>query len=72
MSTKWPTGRPKGRPSKKVPATIDRILRVARSGLPLKFAAAAGGIAYDVVLQRSEDEAGAIRSEFRILQCKIL
>ena len=36
------TAKPNGRPSKKNSQAIARILKVARSGLPLKFAAQAG------------------------------
>src|SRR6516165_5256521 len=47
VSTKIPTGRPPGRPTKKTPQVVARMLATARSGLPLKFVAQAGGIAYD-------------------------
>src|SRR6516165_5476579 len=50
VSTKRPTGRLPGRPTKKTPQTVARMLATARSGLPLKFVAQAGGIAYDVFL----------------------
>ena len=37
-------------PTKKTPQAVARMLATARSGLPLKFVAQAGGIAYDVFL----------------------
>jgi hypothetical protein len=45
------TGKSVGRPSKKTPETIERILRVARTGLPLKFAAQAGSIDVETLSQ---------------------
>jgi hypothetical protein len=38
------SGKPRGRPSKKTPQAVSRILKVVRTGLPLKFAAQAGDI----------------------------
>jgi hypothetical protein len=45
------TGRPTGRPPKKSPQVIARILKVARTGLPLKFAAQAGDIDAETLSQ---------------------
>lgn len=45
------TGKPVGRPSKKSAQAIARILKVARTGLPLKFAAQAGNIDLDTLGQ---------------------
>jgi hypothetical protein len=50
MARKKATGRPPGKPTKKTPQAQARILEVARSGLPLKFAAQAGDITYDALL----------------------
>jgi hypothetical protein len=45
------TGKPNGRPTKKNAQAIARILKVARTGLPLKFAAQAGNIDADTLAQ---------------------
>jgi hypothetical protein len=45
------TGKPAGRPPKKNPQVIARILKVARTGLPLKFAAQAGDIDAETLAQ---------------------
>src|SRR5262245_44719388 len=45
------TGKPVGRPPKKNPQALARILKVARTGLPLKFAAQAGNIDLDTLGQ---------------------
>jgi hypothetical protein len=45
------TGKPVGRPSKKNTQALARILKVARTGLPLKFAAQAGNIDLDTLGQ---------------------
>src|SRR6516165_2502262 len=44
VSTKRPTGRLPGRPTKKTPQAVARMLATARSGLPLKFVAQADPI----------------------------
>jgi hypothetical protein len=50
------TGRPAGRPPKKNPQVIARILKIARTGLPLKFAAQAGDIDAETLAQwRAKD-----------------
>src|SRR5690242_9174938 len=50
------TGRPAGRPPKKSPQVIARILKIARTGLPLKFAAQAGDIDAETLAQwRAKD-----------------
>src|SRR5262249_26780751 len=43
--------KPVGRPPKKNPQALARILKVARTGLPLKFAAQAGNIDLDTLGQ---------------------
>jgi hypothetical protein len=45
------TGRPAGRPPKKSPQVIARILKIARTGLPLRFAAQAGDIDAETLAQ---------------------
>jgi hypothetical protein len=50
MPTKKATDRPRGRPTKKNPEALARIIEVARTGLPLKFAAQAGNITYDALV----------------------
>ena len=45
------TGKPVGRPPKKNAQALARILKVARTGLPLKFAAQAGNIDLDTLGQ---------------------
>ena len=45
------TGRPIGRPPKKNPQVVARILKIARTGLPLKFAAQAGHIDPETLAQ---------------------
>jgi hypothetical protein len=45
------TGKPNGRPTKKNAQAIARILKVARTGLPLKFAAQAGNIDAETLAQ---------------------
>ena len=50
------TGNPVGRPPKKNAQALARILKVARTGLPLKFAAQAGNIDLDTLGQwRAKD-----------------
>ena len=50
------SGKPRGRPSKKTPQAVSRILKIARTGLPLKFAAQAGDIDEEtLVLWRAND-----------------
>jgi hypothetical protein len=50
------TGKPNGRPTKKNAQAIARILKIARTGLPLKFAAQAGNIDSDTLAQwRAKD-----------------
>jgi hypothetical protein len=50
------TGKPNGRPTKKNAQAIARILKVARTGLPLKFAAQAGDIDAETLAQwRAKD-----------------
>jgi hypothetical protein len=45
------TGKSTGRPPKKNAQTIERILKIARTGLPLKFAAQAGDIDAETLAQ---------------------
>jgi hypothetical protein len=50
------TAKPNGRPSKKTAEAIARILKVVRTGLPLKFAAQAGNIEAETLSQwRAKD-----------------
>jgi hypothetical protein len=50
------TGKPAGRPPKKNPQVVARILKIARTGLPLKFAAQAGNIDAETLAQwRAKD-----------------
>ena len=50
------TNKPSGRPTKKTTQSVARILKVARDGLPLKFAAQAGNIDFDTLSQwRAKD-----------------
>ena len=47
---------PAGRPTKRNSQGIERILKVAESGLPLHFCAQAGSITYETLLQwRKQD-----------------
>jgi hypothetical protein len=50
------TNKPNGRPTKKTAQSVARILKIARDGLPLKFAAQAGNIDFDTLSQwRAKD-----------------
>jgi hypothetical protein len=50
------TNKPSGRPTKKTAQSVARILKIARDGLPLKFAAQAGNIDFDTLSQwRAKD-----------------
>ncbi len=47
MSTRIPSPRPAGRPSKYCPETVDTICNAIQDGMPFKYACSLGGISQD-------------------------
>jgi hypothetical protein len=61
-----------GRPTKKSPQTIAKILKIARTGMPLYFAASAGNISLDTLMiwKRQDPELNKAIEQARLIAAR--
>jgi hypothetical protein len=61
-----------GRPTKKSPQTIAKILKIARTGMPLYFAASAGNISLDTLMiwKREDPELNKAIEQARLVAAR--